>query len=151
MSIKTFEINIPVDEDGFLEMECDFCKNRFMISSEVYKNESYLHFFCPICGLPNQTNTFFCPEVLEKLDAMAVNYMYGEIDRALSGTIKKINKSGFIKMSMNIPKKEPERELYQPANVYEKVELDCCGEFVKVQNFDKEIGIYCPICGGVKL
>ena len=47
MSIKTFEINIPVDEDGFLEMECDFCKNRFMISSEVYKNESYLHFFCP--------------------------------------------------------------------------------------------------------
>ena len=36
MSEKTFEIGIPVDEDGFLEMECDFCKNRFMLHADTF-------------------------------------------------------------------------------------------------------------------
>ena len=29
MSDVIMEISIPLDEDGFLEMECDFCKSRF--------------------------------------------------------------------------------------------------------------------------
>ena len=36
MSEKTFEIGIPVDKDGFLEMECDFCKNRFMLHADTF-------------------------------------------------------------------------------------------------------------------
>lgn len=53
MNEKRFEIGIPVDIDGFLEMECDFCKNRFMLHKDVYGDEKNLYFFCPICGLPN--------------------------------------------------------------------------------------------------
>lgn len=151
MSEKTFEIGIPVDEDGFLEMECDFCKNRFMIHSDIFKDESYLHFFCPICGLPNQTNTFYCPEILEKAQQIALNYMYEELDRQLGKAMKGFNKNGLVKMSMKVPKKEPEKELYKPANEYEFVQLDCCSSSVKVQYLDKEIGIYCPLCGGSRL
>lgn len=151
MSEKTFEIGIPVDEDGFLEMECDFCKARFMLHKDTFQDESFLHFFCPVCGLPNGTDTFYCPEVLEKAEQMALNYMYEEISRTLGQSIKKINQSGFLKMTMDIPKKEPEKELYQSVNEYDTVRLDCCHSTVKIQYLDKEIGIYCPLCGGAKL
>lgn len=148
MSNVTLEISIPLDEDGFIEMECDFCKNRFMLHKNVYESEDNLNFFCPVCGLPNRTNTFFCPEVLEKAQQEAMNYMLDEIDRTLGKTIKGINKSGFIKMTMKKPRKEPERELYAPSDDYETVHRSCCDVDVKVKNIDKEIGIYCPICGG---
>lgn len=151
MSEKTFEIGIPVDEDGFLEMECDFCKNRFMLHTDTFQDESYLHFFCPVCGLPNGTDTFYCTEVLEKMEQVAMNYMYAELERTLGKSIKKFNKNGFVKMTMDIPKSEPEKELYQPVNEYETIELNCCDSSVKVQYFDKEIGIYCPLCGEAKL
>ena len=36
MSDVIMEISIPLDEDGFLEMECDFCKSRFMLKKDVY-------------------------------------------------------------------------------------------------------------------
>ena len=49
------------------------------------------------------------------------------------------------------PKPEPEKELYEPAQVYEIAKMDCCDLDVKIQNFDKEIGIYCPVCGGAKI
>lgn len=151
MSDVIMEISIPLDEDGFLEMECDFCKNRFMLKKDVYESEENLSFFCPICGLPNHTNTFFCPEVLEKAQQKVINYMYDEMDRVLGKTIRNINKSGFIKRSMNKPHKEPEVELYVPVDNYEMVHKTCCEVDVKVRTIDKEIGIYCPICGGSAL
>lgn len=151
MSNVTMEISIPLDEDGFIEMECDFCKNRFMLHKDVYESEDNINFFCPVCGLPNRTNTFFCPEVLEKAQQKTLNYMYDEIDRMLGKTIRDINRSGFIKMSMKKPCKEPERELYTPSEDYETVHELCCEIDVKVKNIDKEIGVYCPICGGSHL
>ena len=151
MSDVTLQISIPLDEDGFIEMECDFCRNRFMLRKDVYESEENIHFFCPICGLPNKINTFFCPEVLEKAEREALNYMYKAIDRQLGGTLRKINRSGFIKMTMKKPPMEPEKELYTPAVDYEVVHQKCCGIDVKVQDLDKEIGIYCPICGGTEL
>lgn len=151
MGTVTFEVGIPVDGDGYIEMECDFCKNRFMLPSDTFKDDDYLHFFCPICGLPNKTNTFYCPEVLEKMEQIALNYMYSEIDRQLGKTIKQFNKNGLVKLSMKVPKKEPEKELYTPANEYEIIKLDCCSVSAKIQFIDKEIGIYCPLCGETRL
>lgn len=151
MDIINFEVNIPIDEDGYIEMECDFCKKRFMLHKETYFNEENLHFFCPICGLPNDTNTFYCTEIIENVETQAFNYMNEKIDKVLGGAIKKFNKNGFVKMSFNRPTKEPDKELYLPSNSYEFVGFDCCKERAKVENFDKEIGVYCPICGGFKL
>ncbi|BCJ93601.1 hypothetical protein acsn021_11700 [Anaerocolumna cellulosilytica] len=151
MGNVSLEVSIPLDEDSFLEMECDFCKNRFMLHKDVFEDEDNLHFFCPICGLPNQINTFYCPEVLEKVEQKALNYMYDEIERKIGGSIRKINKSGLIKMSMKRPKREPEKELYKPAYDYNRVHQECCNIDVKVQDLDNEIGIYCPICGGTNL
>lgn len=147
MGDLSLEISIPLDQDGFIEMECDYCKNRFMLHRDVYESEDNINFFCPICGLPNRINTFFVPEVLEKAQQMALNYMLEELDKTLGKSIKQINKSGFIKMSMKKPKKEVEKELYTPSVNYIKCIKKCCSIDVKVKDIDKETGTYCPICG----
>lgn len=148
---KTFTICIPLDEDGYLEMECDFCKNRFMLHKNIYEDTKYLHFFCPICGLPNETDTFFCTEVLEKMQRVATNYALAQIDAILGKSFKELNKNKFIKVTTKKSKIEPENELYEPTKAYELIKMDCCNIYLKTQNFDKEIGIYCPICGGTKI
>lgn len=43
------KISVPLDKDCFIEMECDFCKNRFMLHRDVYESEENISFFCPIC------------------------------------------------------------------------------------------------------
>lgn len=148
---KTFEIGIPLDEDGYLEMECDFCKNRFMLHKNVYGSEENLHFFCPICGLPNATNTFFCPEVLEKARQIAENYAMEQINAMLDKSFKGLSKNKYVKVKTKKARPEPEKELYEPTRIYETVKMDCCDLYVKTQNFDKEIGVYCPVCGGAKI
>ena len=35
----TFSLSIPLDEDGFLEMECDYCKGRFMLTKETFEDD----------------------------------------------------------------------------------------------------------------
>lgn len=144
------EISVPLDKDGFIEMECDFCKSRFMLHKDVYENENNINFFCPICGLPNKINTFFLPEVLEKAQQMARNYAFDKIEQTLGKSIKQINKSGFVKMSMKSPKREAEKELYTPSADYIKCAKNCCSIDIKVTNIDKETGTYCPVCGRMK-
>ncbi len=146
-----FNIEIPLDDDGFIEMECDYCKNRFMLHQSVYSDEENLHFFCPICGLPNDINTFYCSEVLEAVQRKTMNYINEEIQRKFEPTIKRLNKNRLIKLSLDTPKRIPEKELYRPINEYAIYHQHCCDIDVKTLEFDNQIGIYCPICGGTTL
>lgn len=149
--MMNMKLSIPLDEEGFIEMECDFCKNRFMLHESVFQDEAYLHFFCPICGLPNSTGSFYPEEVLEAAGRMALNYMYKEIERQLGPTIRDINRSGLVKINMNIPRHEPEKELFMPLKEYKRIHKKCCDIDVKATEFDIELGVYCPICGGAEL
>ena len=149
--MMNMKLSIPLDEEGIIEMECDFCKNRFMLHESVFQDEAYLHFFCPICGLPNSTGSFYPEEVLEAAERMALNYMYKEIERQLGPTIRDINRSGLVKINMNIPQHEPEKELFTPLKEYKRIHKKCCDIDVKATEFDVELGVYCPICGGAEL
>ena len=58
MGNTLMEISVPLDKENFIELECDFCKNRLMLHQDVYERDDNINFFCPICGLPNKINTF---------------------------------------------------------------------------------------------
>ncbi len=146
-----FSLQIPLDEDGFLEMECDYCKGRFMLTKETFEDEENLNFFCPICGLPNRINAFYCPEVLETAEKIAANCIMDKVYRDLSKSFNSFNKNGLFKLSMDKPKHEQVSELYTPVNQYKKKRLSCCDIYIKISSFDEAIGIYCPICGGTGL
>ena len=36
------QISIPLDKDQFIEMECDFCKNRFMLHQEADNTPDFI-------------------------------------------------------------------------------------------------------------
>lgn len=147
----SFSISIPLDNDGYTELECDFCKTRFMITGDDYENRDMPFFFCPVCGLPNDLSTFYCPEVLEKAHQMAAEWAMKEINRTLGKSIKSINKSGFVKMDLKMPKREPEKELFMPVDDYVIHKTPCCQMYIKIREIDEQIGAYCPICGGVEI
>ena len=144
-------VRIPLDGDGFLEMECDYCKNRFLLHHTIFEDDTFIHFFCPVCGMPGETSSVFCEEVIEAAEQIAMNYAMDEIQRQLGPTIRDINRSGFLKMEMKIPKREPVKELYAPVKDYRCIHKECCGIDVKVDDFDAEVGTYCPICGGAEI
>ena len=98
-----------------------------------------------------QNKHIFLSRDLEAVQRKALNYMYCEIVRRFGKTIRDINRSGFVKMEMKIPHREAEKELYVPLENYETIHEVCCDIDVKVKTLDKEIGIYCPICGGSNL
>lgn len=89
--------------------------------------------------------------MLEAAQQKAINYMKDEIQRQIGPTIRNINRNGFFKMSLDVPKNEPEKELYKPINEYTISYQCCCNIDVKVLELDNLIGIYCPICGGTTL
>lgn len=151
MNNVTFELSIPLDEDGFLEMECDYCKNRFMLTKETFESDDNLDFFCPICGLPNKINTFYCTEVIEKAQQVATNCVLDEMYRQCSKSFQKINKNSILKIDMKRPKHIHEIELYKPTYEYTKINLSCCNVTIKATMLDEAIGVYCPICGGTTL
>ena len=151
MSSVSLPLSIPLDDDGFIELECDFCKDRFMLSKDTFESDENISFYCPICGLPNRINTFYTTDVLERARQQAQNYMIDEINKRFSGLSKKINRSGVIKLKMNNPKHIQESELYKPAIEYYKNKMACCNVLVKATNYDNEIGLYCPICGRTSL
>jgi len=148
MSYVTFELPIPLDNDGFIELECDYCMNRFMLTGEDFQNGDFVHLFCPICGLPNRLNTFYTSEVVEKSREIAQQWAINFIKKSLGQSIKKVNRSGFIKMDLKVPRTKPPLELYEPSNSYIAVSLNCCDLIVKVREIDNQIGVYCPKCGG---
>lgn len=148
MSNISFELSIPLDKDSFIELECDYCRNRFMISGEEFQNGDFMHMFCPICGLPNQLNTFYTTEVIEKSREIAKQWAFDYIQKSLGSSMKAINRGGFAKMKMQVPKANPDKELFEPSNSYVMATVNCCGLKLKVREVDNQIGVYCPKCGG---
>lgn len=74
-----------------------------------------------------------------------MNYMLDELERTVGKCIKKINKSGFVKMSMKSPKREHEKELYTPSDDYTKcailTNIDNDGVGSRIIHTEQEIKI----------
>lgn len=119
-----------------------------MITGDDYENKDMPFFFCPTCGLPNDLSTFYCFEVQEKAHQMAAEWAMKEINQKLGKSIKSINKSGFVKMDLIMPKHELEKEWFIPVEEYVIHKTPCCQMSIKLREIDEQIGAYCPIWEG---
>ncbi len=48
---ETIRFSIHSDEDGFVSLQCPFCKEKFKLTTQDIENEHILSIFCPHCGL----------------------------------------------------------------------------------------------------
>lgn len=151
MNEINFDLTIPLDQDGFIELECDYCNTRFMIIGNDFKNGDFVHLYCPICGLPNRLNTFYTSEVINKTYEIATELAMDYIQKSLGATVKKVNNNKSLKMELKVPQSKPNKELYKPANSYVFSHLSCCDFNMKVRLIDEQIGPYCPKCGGCNI
>ena len=66
MSEQFFEIFISLDEDGFIEMECDYCKTRFMLHKVVYMKMKIICSFFVLYVVFLIKLIHFCPRGFRK-------------------------------------------------------------------------------------
>lgn len=49
MSDTNIEVSLPLDNDGFLSRECQYCKMRFKVNKDDFDGEKFLtKFFVPV-------------------------------------------------------------------------------------------------------
>ena len=48
-------ISIPLDENGFMLMQCPSCRGSFKVRSEDYEADDVEELWCPLCGLKNDS------------------------------------------------------------------------------------------------
>ena len=140
---KTFLVNIPVDNDNFIEMQCPYCKSRLRINRKVWENGTIDKLFCPSCGLPDTIQSFITNEVRKNYYVQANNY----INSMVSNMLKGFKSSKFIKFDYKPTKNSEEHPILFLQTDVSMVVCKSCGGISKVREIDKIAGYYCPICG----
>lgn len=143
------EFSIESDSEGYIAFECPFCELQFrLLASEKQNSEcEVLELFCPYCGLASDSNNFYTKEVVKQVEAIALNYMYDEINKTFGKMAKRINKSKFIKMEWKPLKKKSIGELISYDSSEEEFECKVCGKHQKVLYCSGKSKIFCSYCG----
>lgn len=148
MSQFLIEISIPADEEGYISFECPYCKNRFKLEVNEFKDSSVTELYCPYCGLRDDINNFYNSDVIEKVEEIATNYAIDLINNMFKDFERSTRGNKNIRVKTKNIKKVSEKNLYENVDEYEIVPLNnCCNKAIKVPLLEKLIGVYCPYCG----
>ena len=68
MKIFNSDIKILGDDEGFIILECPYCKSEFKLSSKDLQDNGDIYFelFCPYCGLSKEIKHFYTKEIKSK-------------------------------------------------------------------------------------
>lgn len=80
-------VEVPLDSDGFLRRECPSCERQFKWFAHDDGSEDVEHvdqYFCPLCGVGADTESWWTPQQLEYAQGAAGP----EIDRAVQEAMK---------------------------------------------------------------
>lgn len=128
------DVEIPLDQDGFLPQECPTCHRPFRI--EVLDEEaSSLH--CPYCGVKSDAGDFLTPAQVEYL-----------VDAAADVAFREFEESGF-----RVERSGPRPPVPVPAGEAVRVDFACHpGPAVKVLPswLDARQPLQCTACGSTR-
>lgn len=146
MGDTNIKFSIPLDDDGFLSLQCPFCSEYFKIPGTETIDDSHYELFCPYCGLVTETNHFLSKEVREKALRLAKNHMYELLNDFMSNMEKTFKNSKSVKV-----KKGKRLDLNSPKIIIETDNMNtfilpCCERKIKANLIDSIV--YCPFCGG---
>ena len=150
MSDIQFEFTIQGDSDGYVTFACPYCSSEFKLNAGEFQNENEpLHeLYCPYCGLSNIISNFYTDEVMENVQAIAMNYMIEKLNKTFGSMKSSLNKNGsVIKMSFKQLEKVYVKELKDKDTVETEFECVCCKHHVKVLYCSGISKIFCSYCG----
>ena len=142
----TISISIPLDEDGYLLLQCPHCKGFFKVLSEDYKSDDVDELWCPICGLKSEE--FWPDKVIELAKARVLNNFVGDIEKELCRISASTSRQSLITLKVSsTSEREHETEILPAVDSFVKSECSFCGKSIKVKPLDKYAGAFCAYCG----
>lgn len=142
-------VSLPLDSDGFLRRECPDCEREFKWFSHQAGDpdaEIVDQYFCPLCGVPAGTGSWWTPAQLEYMNGVSGpaidQHMRDLVERMLKG-VKGMKFEPNASFSLGI---ETPDALAEPDDAMTIAEPPCHpNEPVKVP--DGTAKVHCLICG----
>lgn len=131
---ETFQISVPLDVDGFADLQCPHCRERFRLRPDDYSSDEVPHIFCPSCGLPQGIH--YSDEIMNYTKAVASVKVQKAMVRALRG----FGASALRSPSVGDPPVPTDSTL-------QNHQFACCGHRAKISPLVIISEPYCPYCG----
>jgi len=146
MSDNVIKISIPLDDDGFLELECPFCGESFKLLGNDYEDEDIFQIFCPFCGLvDDKINYIMNKDFEDHITTLAENLAKDMINKSFKDMENRFRGSKNISFKKgNDLKMEKPKKLIALNDLIE-YEMRCCDKQIKVVS--ENMGVFCPFCG----
>lgn len=146
MADVNIPFSIPLDDDGFVTLQCPFCDKHFKTSGGDFEDDSIYELFCPYCGLVAEPSDFLSDEAIEKGMRLAENHMYEILNGFKKDLEKTFKNNDFIKIKTGPEfKMNAQKTIIESDNI-ESYQLVCCQRTIKASLIDDTL--YCPFCGG---
>jgi endogenous inhibitor of DNA gyrase (YacG/DUF329 family) len=131
-------IEMPLDEDGYLDRECPNCQRRFRWHvgpvgdppDDAPEPELY---HCPYCGQPAAVDEWWTREQVETAQQAAVAAIMPAVERDLRDSLKGLDQTGFVSADVRTDPSVPPPPLFvddepsvtvaSPCHPYEPVKL----------------------------
>lgn len=150
MGNETISFTIQGDCEGYVTFECPYCNSEFKLQAGEYQDEEnpFLELYCPYCGLSKEPSYFYSEEVMEKVSALAHNYLIEQLNSSFGNMQRSINRSGgLIKMDFKPLKKVSVKEIKEKDSAETEFKCSCCNRSVKALYCAGSSKIFCPYCG----
>jgi transcription elongation factor Elf1 len=146
LSDQNIPLSIPLDDEGFVTLQCPFCDCNFKITGTDAMEDSVYELFCPQCGLVAEPNNFLTDEVIEKAMRLAENYMFELLNGFQKNVEKTFKKNKFVKVKTGPKLKMNSPKVIIESDNMETYSVPCCERKIKASLIDDSL--YCPFCGG---
>lgn len=93
LSLVNFKISIPTDNENYFQLNCPYCRHNFKLNSDEFNENDKPNLYCPACGLTNEIQTFYTPQIYKKAEAIAMNYVEDQLGNMFKQLGKKTLKT----------------------------------------------------------
>ncbi len=163
--MKVFNKNIEIlgDSEGFIILECPYCKSEFKVSADDLQSRGDIYFelFCPYCGLSKEIKYFYTKDIKSKstrikkdIDKNKVNtnQSHGKVDSVLG--ISNLYNNGLklsSSKSLDMSFSNMEKQLEERKEIY-KIKIDNKKlkniNVSRLKNKNLKENVYeCDVCG----
>jgi len=139
------QIEIPVDNDGYVLLQCSFCNELFKIFANDYEDDSILNLSCPSCALVS--DNYFTDDIIELAVTMATNYGMDLIHNEMKKLEKRFKGGSVAFKAGRRPEKEHENPISAIIDTMVERRYLCCKKSAKIKPLLNITGSYCPFCG----
>lgn len=141
-------IAVPADAEGFVALRCPRCHGGFKLTVPDLEDRPLLQLYCARCGVPDASDSYLPPDVIEAIEAEATNMAMGLISEAFRD-IESKTRGGPLSIRMEKVEPVPVPRLRAIADLA-VTEVPCCQTEIKLPFAGAATLFYCPLCGQVQ-